>query len=69
MNSGTRRYLKIAGFGLYHIAALYCMMLLLNLHTTMASLIALVWVISFPISLWKGSKFATKVVDLPKQTD
>lgn len=63
MNSGTKGYLIIAGIVLYHVAALYAIMLLLDLHILIASLAGLAWFISLPITVWKSSKYASIKTD------
>jgi hypothetical protein len=60
MTSSTKGYLIIAGIVLYHIAAVYGIMMLLDCHLIITNLAALVWLISLPITLWKSSKFAER---------
>lgn len=63
MNSGTKGYLIIAGIVLYHVAALYAIMLLFDLHVLIASLAGLAWFLSLPITAWKSAKFAGRYLD------
>lgn len=63
MNSGSKGYLIIAGIVLYHIAAIYGIMLLLDCHMIATNLAALAWLISLPITIWKSSKLAERKTD------
>ena len=63
MNSGSKGYLVIAGVILYHIAAVYGIMFLLDFHMIATNLTALVWLISLPITIWKSSALAGKKAD------
>ena len=63
MTSSTKGYLILAGIVLYHVAALYGIMLLFDLHIGAVSLAALAWLISLPITFWKGVQYANKKSD------
>ena len=57
MTTATKGYLIIAGSVIYHLVAIYSIMLLVDLHIAIVSILAVLWLISLPITLWKSSKY------------
>ena len=57
MTTATKGYLIITGSVIYHLVAIYSIMLLVDLHIAIVSILAVLWLISLPITLWKSSKY------------